>query len=1619
MKAFGLLLCLALPLSCRGALPPGAPPTERTARRSVPTGSHWRLGHPAHPYPLQAEIEPATNAPGKFSCEVTGNNALLRIPLAKGEVLWGFGERFDGFDLRGRVVESWARDMAQGGPNSSYFAVPFFISSAGYGLFVNCTGKVRFDCGASKPDELVIEVPEAGLDVYYFAGTPREVLAEYTKLVGWPQPVPDWVFEPWISRNSYLSAYEIDRVIDKMETNGLRAGAVVLEAWAEGLQNFKFEEHRYPNPREWIERLHRRGYHVVCWETPSIWTSASTYSVAKSNGWLVLNADGSEYVTDWLENGRKIDFRKTEAHTWWTRLHEPLVAMGVDGFKTDGGERAPDPWFHNLEPYYYQRAVLEALPSNGVTFARSADPPCSGNSTFWGGDQISNWNELPRVVRAGLSAAMSGFPFWGHDIGGFVGTPTKKLYIRWLELGAFSPIMEWHGTTPREPWVYDDETVRIAKFYLDLRWMLQPYLRAAAKEAIEHGIPMWRPLAFEFPDDVKTWEIEDEFLFGDDLLVAPMLSEDDGRAVYLPRGDWLDVWTKRKLTGPTNLVYHSELAVIPVFARNGGALSLPPAVAPTKLELVGGTNVRVWRGQTYEKIFLRVRDGGEVTLDAPAGLEVLPSRTQRGERLAFYVMWSNEREVSTYPVTMSTTSGTLVLQLVKPPPWPQKLREDGYVDLGKESETSASFQSEHGGRARLWLGSGDGMTVWLNGEQVFDKQVYRSPECDEDFVDVDLKTGANTVRVKLTHGPAGIGANGFYLRVDSAFAGLDGVRADALAVPVYWSMQPTGAYVAVTNMFGGGLLEARVYEESGRIVLYGPDLAGHVLTNAIVLEPVATIGGDEFPIGHVLSSHAFRNGLELMQHLATTSVVVRLTFPNDGVMRYEVVDWGGLSISGTRVNVASDAGEHFYGFGEKFNGFDQAGRKVRMLNTDRFGDKGDNSYKVAPWFLSTRGYGFHLDSSTESSFDMRAQFPDRYVIDNPVTSACGLCVTNALKFNIVYGPRLTDVLTRYTGYSGRPPLPPPWVFAPWMSSDIWHNGGEVRYVVTKMRERGIPGSVLVFDSPWEVAYNDYTWNMTQWGAGTNNIEGQAWAGFASVSDMMTFLRTNGWKVVCWMTPFLNKSSNNENIPGANLGQSANYAEAAASNYFVRAPVGGPLTNLVVRWWKGAGSPVDFTNPYAVRWVQKQLSNLVAQSSGVIGGFKTDDGESGHPPEDNSDTYIPKDASYSDGRTGVEMRNAYPLEYHHAIWNVLGTNGVLFARSGFAGSQAYPGYWCGDNQPNFSVANGLPSVIIAGQSAAASGFSIWGHDIGGYADSNYESDPSNLFMRWTQFGALSPIMQMHRQVGSGRQYPWSYSAAALTNYQGFAKLHMALFPYIYTYALQASTNGLPILRPLVLFHQTDPNVCGIDHAYLFGNELLVAPVISLHATNRAVYMPPGAWYDFFTNQRYIGGTNVVWNNSNQMQMPLFVREGAIVPMISTNVQTLCDAAYVSNPSVTTMTSALEFMIYPTTNSSFTVYDGTRVQCLSSGSVVTTTLTSRGRPILMRFFGAQSFGVERDGVALPHIIDARQFASATLGWRYDATSDFLQVKLQHAGGTSQIKFSSDTTAGGRGYRVRTRP
>ena len=367
--------------------------------------------------------------------------------------------------------------------------------------------------------------------------------------------------------------------------------------------------------------------------------------------------------------------------------------------------------------------------------------------------------------------------------------------------------------------------------------------------------------------------------------------------------------------------------------------------------------------------------------------------------------------------------------------------------------------------------------------------------------------------------------------------------------------------------------------------------------------------------------------------------------------------------------------------------------------------------------------------------------------------------------------------------------------------------------------------------------------------------------------------------------------------------------------------------------------------------------------------------------------------------------------------------MIFARSGFAGSQAFPGCWAGDNEPNFGADDGLPSVIVAGLSSAMSGFSIWGHDVGGYLNGNFSPvSPADLFIRWAQFGCFSPIMQMHRQVNPAdlRQYPWGYAQAgesidqndALDNYRFYATLHTRLFPYLYTHAQESQNTGVPILRPLVLMHQDDPNTFTVDHTYYFGDDLVVAPVIEPKVTQRSLYLPEGTWFDFWTNEQRAGKQTIIWTNPAQpaepkFKIPVFVRSGAILPLILGDaVDTLCDPNYINNPAMTTWGGGLEISIYPAGTTNFTMFDGTAITSTLAGGSTTVTLHSpSARPAILRIHAAArpGGGVRLGGAPLNEANSTAAFGAANSAWQFDATLGFVLVKLPlPANGTVTITF-----------------
>ena len=558
----------------------------------------------------------------------------------------------------------------------------------------------------------------------------------------------------------------------------------------------------------------------------------------------------------------------------------------------------------------------------------------------------------------------------------------------------------------------------------------------------------------------------------------------------------------------------------------------------------------------------------------------------------------------------------------------------------------------------------------------------------------------------------------------------------------------------------------------------------------------------------------------------------------------------------------------YFGFGEHFDTLNRVHTIVRNASQDSGGAKGTSTYKPMPFFMSTSGYGLWVDTTAEATFDMNVSALNEIVVTVPAEK---------LRIVLFTGPEFPKILEQFTALTQRAILPPYWAFAPWMGRDYHQNEAQVQEDVEKTRALNLPASVIVIDSPWATAYNSYRFNPKQ---------------FADAAAMVKRIHEAGYKLVLWHTPWINSRSDppvEAGFEGKLNPHAENYDEAAAHGYFVKGPDGSPY---VGRWWKGEGSMIDFTNPAAKIWWQDQVRQAM-HLNGREGadGFKDDDAEGS----------FQGDVRFADGSSPEVMRNRYAVLYNNAMEDLiqkdLKGNGVLFARSVTEGANGIGFLWGGDNDSSFSPENGLPTVILAGLNAGMSGMPLWTADLGGYRKVSSMPDPV-VQARWTEFAAFSPTMEILSQSNT---QPWNWDRAGSTQaidiYRKYATLHMSLFPYRYAAAQEAAKTGMPLMRALALVDQNDPHARSVRDEYLFGPDLLVAPMVDEN-TRRPVYLPQGQWVDYWTGAQTEGGRTILVDAPLDV-LPLFVRMGAVLPKIPEDVMTLVPQEESGNKTLKTL------------------------------------------------------------------------------------------------------------------------
>lgn len=504
--------------------------------------------------------------------------------LTADEMIFGCGESATGLNKAGQKVNLFVTDPQGPETDQMYKPIPFFMSNRGYGMFMHTSAPVTCDFGATYIGLNKMFMGDENLDLFVFFGEPKDILDEYTDLVGKPGMPPLWSFGTWMSRITYFSEKEGYDVAANIRKNKYPCDVIHFDTgWfdVDWQCDYKFSENRFQNPQQMLKDLRSQGFHVCLWQLPYFTPKNRYFSELIEKDMYVKNGNGELPYEDVV-----LDFSNPETVKWYQDKLAGLLNIGVSAIKVDFGEAAPlngiyasgkSGWYeHNLYPVRYDMAVSEItkkLHNENIMWARAAWAGSQRYPLHWGGDAATTNTGLLGTLRAGLSLGLSGFSFWSHDMGGFVKSTPEDLYCRWIPFGFLTSHTRAHGAPPTEPWLYDSKRVQdVFRKSAEMKYRLMPYVYAQAKECTEKGLPMLRALFVEFPDDPGAWKVDDEYLFGSQILVAPLLESGmTGRTVYLPEGKWIDYQTEKVYEGGWHRIEAGSLPII-MLVRDGSVL---------------------------------------------------------------------------------------------------------------------------------------------------------------------------------------------------------------------------------------------------------------------------------------------------------------------------------------------------------------------------------------------------------------------------------------------------------------------------------------------------------------------------------------------------------------------------------------------------------------------------------------------------------------------------------------------------------------------------------------------------------------------------------------------------------------------------------------------------------------------------------------------------------------------------------------------------------------------------------------------------------------------------------------------------------------------------------------
>lgn len=533
------------------------------------------------------------------------------------EKIFGCGESFTQFNKRGQKVVLWTDD-ANGVQNETmYKPIPFYMSSRGYGVFMHHSTPITVDFGKyfNGANSMMIGDDEA--DLFLFIGEPKDILDEYTDLTGKPDMPPLWSFGFWMSRITYFSEEEGRNIAKNLRKHKIPSDVIHFDTgWFETdwRCDYEFSKNRFDNPEKMIADMKDDGFNVCLWQLPYFTPKNTLFDEIVEKGLVVKDKKGNIPYED-----ATLDFTNPETIDWYQDKIAGLLKQGVGVIKVDFGEAAPASgiysngrtgfYEHNLFPLRYNKTVADItkkVTGESIIWARSTWAGSQRYPLHWGGDAATTNTAMAATLRGGLSLGVSGFSFWSHDVGGFTTKAPEDLYRRWTPFGMLTSHVRSHGEPPTEPWEYSKKFLEDFRAADNMRYQLMPYIYAQAKHASENGLPMLRALFVEYPNDPGAWLVDDQYLFGSDMLVAPLFENITERNVYLPEGKWIDYQTGIVYNQGWHTIKAGDIPII-ALVRNGAVIPHIKLAQTTKDMDWGNIELKVYasgENQVKGKLFL-------------------------------------------------------------------------------------------------------------------------------------------------------------------------------------------------------------------------------------------------------------------------------------------------------------------------------------------------------------------------------------------------------------------------------------------------------------------------------------------------------------------------------------------------------------------------------------------------------------------------------------------------------------------------------------------------------------------------------------------------------------------------------------------------------------------------------------------------------------------------------------------------------------------------------------------------------------------------------------------------------------------------------------------------------